>query len=306
MDHHTNPRINALLNLTQVEKGTYIGHTLREQESMQEAADSFLPEDIDELMQLFRESVSLPYRTATPVGLALIRLSPQTIRSLLVEHLETIDENNPGYYHAHPLARSIFLLGMGPYQGDQEVLDLLRIALNKDNLAVPNFKFLWVVAELGWPLKEYTIPELAGFAILKLGDVSKLENILFAQFDYSCGEKSKKKDAVVQLAYSLDPSTTIQVLNQIAGYESTSANHWRPMKSCLIDCLGELGEEYCIEPLHILFTQEEETANRIQALNALGKIGGESAIEIINKATGDDKSRVRRKAKKILKQISKV
>jgi len=319
MAEHVNPRIQSLLNA--VDTLHTLRHPqshLRQQEKIQNLIDSFLPEDHDDLLNAFDggevikdlwEEIIRPYIIPARIamGQALIRIGSPKIRSLLVgDLLRKDEERDPKNLDKqfNRMIAAIYILGQGPYENDQEVLESLRGVFGKGNYSVLVETIGVFIPVLGTPVTSYYTYELAGFSLVNLGDLSMLEEILFAQLVFS-NIKDQSKDGFIKWVYSLDRSATIQALNNIASYDTKKKkNRWFPNYTKMISALTAIGEEDCIGPLSILYEQKDASI-RILALKALGKIGGESALMIIRKATEDRKFNIRQNAKKILKQLTK-
>ncbi len=245
-------------------------------------------------------------------------MGSQDIKPLLLKSLLAEFEWEYPHYHPHDLwpdldrfqivAALVIVLGQGPYQGDQDVYNVLRSVLLKGNWGQSIDHYIGItIPILGFPVSDYHIRELAGFSLINLGDYEELEDILMAQFHTFNGKKAK--DKFVQWVYSVNQSATVQALNSIAACDP-QAYHAKELRSKpdfkkMISALESIGEEKCVKPLTTLYNNNCRDAVRVAVLviQALGKIGGGEALETINKATENKSLQVRWRAKRILKML---
>jgi HEAT repeat protein len=254
---------------------------------------------------MFEEEYEVVYAPAARIAIAqaLIRLGSPKIRSLLIQDLFFKNEKFQGERIVSRVALAIFNLGHGPYRDDKEVLDLLRGVLGKENQILRFEEFGWIIPVLGYPVQEYYLHELAGYSLVNLGDLEKLEDILFAQLNSCAWEK--KKDKFLNWVYSMDGPATIQALNNIAAYDPKNKKiGGKAVYKEMIVGLEAIGKEDCVKPLSILYDRGDGSL-LVPVIKTLGKIGGPSALEIIRNAAENGKFGVRQNAKKVLKDLSK-
>lgn len=191
--------------------------------------------------------------------------------------------------------RAMAALALGGVEDDSRVVEALRQALDDEDVVWASTTGV-AIPLLGYPQTGYSVAEVAGLSLVKLGDKESTKRIVqLALEKWYRGDENPKED-FVRFMFMLGWESVIAELALMCEHKA------RFIREKAVSCLAAIGDAQVIEPL-IDLLNHEDTNVRKKAVQALGEIGDSSALEALTQVAQDKKRAVRGAAKKSMKQI---
>ena len=197
-----------------------------------------------------------------------------------------------------PAVRAMAALALGGAKNDPRVVEALRLALD-DTTALYLDATCVAIPILGIPQSSYSVAEVAGLSLIRLGDrdsARRIARLAIEKWDYGEGSGEKKKEHFFRYMFKCGWDTVVAELGLMSRHKKRSC------RRRAVSCLAAIAGPQVVQPL-VGFLKDKDTTVRKRAVEALGQVGDSGALQALSQATADKKWTVRRAAKKAIARI---